>query len=132
MSDIPLQQDADPDDPRTALAWIAVGLPHANRTAPLIVDPGTLADWSEHWYRMGVRHHPELQEIKYFPPPASHNWAMGSAGQWGPVEEEFPPEVSAPDVSHLSLPEKQVLLQRLQEELGGDPAMTDFAGVVEE
>lgn len=131
LGNLPLQQDADETDPRSALAWIGVGLPSANKTAPLIVAPDTLGDWSEHWWAMGVRHHPELQKIHYVPPPADHNWIMGSAGHWGPINEPMPPEVTAPDTSHLTLQEKAILLKRLQDEIGTKTIPQDFAGVIQ-
>lgn len=131
MSDIPLQQNSDPENPETALAWLFVGLPTANRSAPMVASPDVLALWSERLYAAGARHHPELQTVKYFPPPANHNWVMGSAGHWGPVDEPMPPEVTAPDLSHLSAQEKAVIFERLQEEFAKDELPGNFAGVIE-
>lgn len=131
MSGLPLQHDADMADPREHIAWGLVALPHANKTAPLIVAPDVLADWSEQMYKAGFRHHPELQEIKYIPAPASHNWVMGSAGHWGPVDESIPPEVTAPDTSHLSMQEKAILLERLKEEMESESVPHNFAEVIE-
>lgn len=131
MGDIPLQQEAIPEDPERAFAWVFVGLPTANKTAPLMVGPDVMRQWSKRLWDAGFRHHPEHQTVKYFPPPASHNWIMGSAGHWDDISVPMPPEVTAPDLSHLSAQEKQIILERLQEEFAQDTPDSNFAGVIE-
>lgn len=127
---LPLQQDADSSHPRTAFAWAFVAMPIGSETAPLIVPVPSLEMMSEHFWKLGFRHHPELQQLKYSPPPANHNWIVGSAGHWVPMGEELPPEVTVPDISHLSTEEKSLLAEQLARDLakGSD---VNTAGVVE-
>ncbi|MBP0109502.1 hypothetical protein B0F75_24955, partial [Rhodococcus hoagii] len=50
----------DQSDPKTAFKWALVGLPWAGPQK--FTPPSDLADdWSEHLWRLGFRHHPELQ-----------------------------------------------------------------------
>lgn len=134
MNDIPLQADANMLDPAEHLTWALVALPGPGGDAPLVVPPAALANWSAHLYRCGFRHHPEHQEIKYVPPQLGGDWMQAPGGRWVPIDEELPPEVTAPDVSALSVEEKRVLFEALAAELeaGSAAPPEDRAIVVED
>lgn len=68
MSQIPKQENCNPEDPRDAFRWAFVALPFAGST-PLIVDPNVIPDWSQLLWDLGFRHHPELQTKRVIPPP---------------------------------------------------------------
>lgn len=126
MTSIPIQSGCDPAEPREHVAWALVGLAGPSAHAPLILPTGVIAAWSEHLWNAGFRHHPDLQTIKYVPPPAGTNWVAGAAGQWLPMDAPLSPEQSAPDISHLSDEEKLVLWERIKSDLGhGNSELTD-------
>ena len=131
MSGIPIQSGCNMDDPKEHAAWALVGLAGPQSHAPLIVPPAVIAAWSEHLYDAGFRHHPEHQAIKYVPPAPGSNWVQGAAGRWVPIDEELPPEVTAPDVSHLSDDEKRIIRDRINADLDGAtfPDNSDHAQV---
>lgn len=111
---LPLQSNCDPNDPEEHVLWATVGLPGPGKNAPLTVPPQTQREWSKHLYDCGFRHHPELQKIKYVPPPDEVSWIQGFAGMWVPIDTPLPPEVTAPDISGLSAGEEQVLWEKLE------------------
>ena len=59
---------------------------------------------------------------------------MGAAGRWVPIDEPLDAEQTAPDISHLTMAEKQVLLRRLETEIHPEtPEGTeDTARVIED
>lgn len=127
---IPLQADCDMTNPEEHLLWALVALPGVESQAPMIVPPPLLRAWSAHLYRCGFRFDQRLQEIKYVPPAGQTHWMAGSGGRWVGIDEPLPAEDTAPSIDHLSLAEKQVLLDRLTVELA-EPAtpVTDHAEV---
>lgn len=116
MGGVPLQQDADFNDPRKALAWALVALPFKGASVPLLVGPDALGDWSEALVKRGVFFDPDRQEEKFQPAGDNANWITGAAGEWVPVDKPLPPESTAPSIAHLTLDEKRVLFERLQAE----------------
>lgn len=126
MTGIPLQSNTNPADPEEHALWALVGLPGPGSHAPLILPGAIMRQWSAHLFKAGFRHHPELQEIKYVPPSGETNWISGNAGRWAPIDEELPPEITAPAVDHLSLDEKRILLEKLREEI--EPQVPPYPG----
>ena len=124
---IPVQSACDPDLPEEHVLWALVGLSGPAANAPLIVPPSVLRKWSEHLYRCGFRHDPDLQEIKYVPPQGPHDWITSAGGQWVDVAEDLPAELTAPDLAGLSMAEKRVLLDQLNAELNpvGEAPVTE-------
>lgn len=116
MSAIPLQQECNPNDPEEHALWALMGLPGLEEQAPMIMPPAVLRKWSKRLYDIGFRHHPEHQTIKYVPPHGAEHWLSGSGGVWVPIDADLPPEVTTPDISHLSMGEKRELVKRLQDE----------------
>lgn len=114
---IPLQPDCDMTMPEEHFLWALVALPGVESQAPMIVPPPLLRAWSAHLYRCGFRFDQRLQKIKYVPPAGQTHWMAGSGGRWVGIDEELPPEATAPSIEDLSLAEKQVLLDRLTAEL---------------
>lgn len=115
---LPLQNEVNPDNPREHAAWALVGLPGANTLAPLVLPVEIMEKWSEHLYKCGFRHHPELQEIVYVPPVNSPSWVSGAGGRWVRKGEELTEEELTPRVSELSDQEKRLLFNELKKELG--------------
>ncbi|MHC9531692.1 phage gene 29 protein family protein [Prescottella equi] len=98
QSRIPLQAMCDQSDPKTAFKWALVGLPWAGPQK--FTPPSDLADdWSEHLWRLGFRHHPELQELKLIPPPRGQQHPQNATMQWVGIDEPEPPPAVIPDVS---------------------------------
>ena len=120
MAGVPLQPTCDPNDPEEHALWALVGMAGPTSQAPLILPVEIMRQWSKHLYLAGFRHHPDEQQIKYVPPVQGDNWIIGSAGKWVDMDTPLPPEVTAPDTSHLTMEEKQVLMQRLNKELGNE------------
>lgn len=120
MAGIPLQATCNPDNPEEHLLWALVGMAGPTSQAPLILPVDIMRQWSKHLYAAGFRHHPEHQTIKYVPPITGNNWVIGAAGDWVDINQPLPPETTAPDTSHLTPDEKQVLLDRLTKEMGGN------------
>lgn len=114
---LPIQSSCNTEDPEEHALWALVALPGVGETAPMAVPEHITRKWSKRLWDCGFRFHPELQTIKYVPPGANTDWVSGVGGRWTDIHEELPAEVTAPDTSHLSLGEKQVLLQRLSAEL---------------
>lgn len=112
---IPLQSACNPDDPEEHFLWATVGLAGPTSHAPLILPVAVGRKWSNHLHDCGFRHHPELQKIKYLPPPAGTNWVVGSAGRWVDINTPLTAEQTAPDISHLSDAEQLALLAQLLE-----------------
>lgn len=131
MTSIPLQQDAADLPERDGYAWAFVSLPMQGTSATMVVQPSALTEWSRHIYDLGFRHFPELQTKKYSPGPSNENWFLGSSGSWVPMEEVLAPEVTAPDMSHLTLEEKRVIFERLSQEFEENPVSTDYAEVIQ-
>lgn len=78
---IPLQSNLDPDKPDEHALWALVNM-GANAGAPLILPEPVLRSWSEHLWRCGFRHQPELQEIDYHPPAEDASVLEAGAGRW--------------------------------------------------
>lgn len=116
MSNIPLQQDCDPNDPEEAFLWMFSGLPGMEAQAPMLVPPQWARQWSKRMWDAGARWHPEFQTIKYVPPSSQQHWLAGAGGKWVPIDQVLPPVVTAPATDHLSMEEKQVLAERFAAE----------------
>lgn len=131
MTNVPLTSDADPNNPRTALAHTMVGLPFQGKSMPIAVQPSQLYEWSEYMWERGARWHPELQKVKLASSVKDlDNWLLGSIAEWVPIDQELPAEVTAPDISHLTAEEKRVLLERLEEEFKTETVEHNYAEVV--
>lgn len=113
---IPLQQDCNMEDPEEHFLWMLVGLPGPDEQAPMMVPPAWLRRWSKRLYDAGARFHPEEQLVKYVPPADNPHWMNGGGGKWVPVDEDLPPEVTAPSIEHLSVGEKLALVEKLKSE----------------
>lgn len=116
MTDIPLQVDCDPDDPEEMALWALICLPGLESQAAMLMPPQTLQGWSRRLHELGFRHHPELQTLKYVPPQGGEHWLDSASGRWVPIDQALPPEVTAPDTSHLSDAELRVLGARLKDQ----------------
>ena len=114
MSEIPLQSNCNPDDPEEFALWAFVCLPGLESQAAMLLPPQTLRAWSRRFRDLGFRHHPEVQELKYVPPQGGEHWLDSASGRWVPIDQPLPPEVTAPDTSHLSDAELMVLGARLK------------------
>ena len=51
------------------------------------------------------------------PPRGPHDWITAAGGTWVDINQPLPPEVTAPDISHLSMAEKRALLNQLTDDL---------------
>lgn len=114
MSGIPLQQDCNPNDPEEHALWALVCLPGMENQAAMLLPPPTLKMWSKRLHQLGFRHNPDLQELKYVPPQGGEHWLDSAAGYWVPIDQPLPPEITAPDTSHLTDGELRVLGARLK------------------
>lgn len=116
------------DNPEEHFLWALINLPGPDGIAPMLVPPEALRKWSERLYVAGFRHNPDLQEIRFDPPPGDHNWLMGGAGQW--VDVNAPePEKPAVDLDSLSQQDKVALYEALKSNLPADEG--DVASVEE-
>ncbi len=131
---IPIQSSCDMTNPEEQALWALVALPGPGATAPLVLPVDVMRQWSQRLYDCGFRHHPEEQTVKYVPPGPDTDWVMGAAGRWVPIDEPLDAGQTAPDISHLTMAEKQVLLRRLETEIHPEtPEGTeDTARVIED
>lgn len=78
---IPTQDNCDMANPGQHLLWALVNI-GGSIGAPLLMPRKVMEQWSQHLYRCGFRHHPELQEIYYQPPGEDSSIWQGVAGSW--------------------------------------------------
>ncbi|MFI6168852.1 DUF2744 domain-containing protein [Nocardia sp. NPDC051052] len=111
---LPLQHECDPDDPATTFLWAFLALPGPAQ-GPMLVPVQILEQWSERLWRLGFRHHPDLQELEYQPPaPTGGHW-LASPGQWVPRGTAVAPEVGTPDISELTIAQRTQIIAQLRE-----------------
>ena len=58
------------------------------------------------------------------PPRGPHDWITAAGGKWVGINQPLPPEVTAPDISHLSMAEKRALLDQLTTDLTSPEPIT--------
>lgn len=118
---LPVQEHCDPEDPREHLLWAFLGLDKVG--APMLIPEDALRRLSEQMYAAGVRHHPELQTIRYLPPAGTTHlsWmSAAAAGEWVKVDDPrfTAQEVPATpvDTSEWSAAQKIAVAQKLKDE----------------
>lgn len=106
------QRKADMSDPQQFAAWALSSFPVRDDGTPLILPVVSLPLVSEHLYRCGFRHHPELQEIRQ---EVDERAGMLQAGiTWVPCsgdEEESVPQI---DLSNLTDAEADAVADALR------------------
>lgn len=107
------QDMCDPDNPEEMALWAFFFLPQVGG-APMISHPDYYRKWSQHFYDLGFRHHPELQTKKLNPPMRGPYHAYNNAAVWVGVDEPEPEPIVLPDVSKLTDQEKYVMVEQLR------------------
>ena len=113
---IPLQRDADMGDPRQHVLWALVGM----GDAPLLMPLPIMAEWSEHIFNAGFRHHPELQTVYYSPPGEDASFYSSMSGEWIKSESPGvpPDEVNDDEIDRLIAGLDERMKAVLREKLG--------------
>lgn len=94
------QSKADMDDPQQHVAWALTPVPISADGRPLVLPLTAIPYISEHLYKFGFRHHPELQTHKYAQAETSNFMAANT--RVIPVDEEESAPVPAVDLSQIS------------------------------
>lgn len=97
------QAKADMNDPREHAVWALSPVPIDENGTPLVLPLMALQFISEHLWRCGFRHHPELQEV--VASEGGHTAFMAGGVAWVPREEA---EETAPEVDLSALSEAEV------------------------
>lgn len=105
------QESCDPNDPRQHVLWGLMFLPNVGG-APTVTHPDILKDWSERLYKLGFRHHPELQELKFVEPKRGGQTNYNASGGWVPIDTPEQPKLVIPDISKLTPEENELMLQQ--------------------
>ncbi|AEK07304.1 hypothetical protein PBI_MYXUS_31 [Mycobacterium phage Myxus] len=128
MSQIPTQDQHDPEDPRQHVVWALRNLPMVAGVGA-ITHPAYLADWSEHLYRAGFRHVDSLraladengnihvsqlpqQEIKFQPAFRGQRHDLNNAARWVKHDEPDPEPVRIPNIRQLTDQENRAMLEQ--------------------
>lgn len=151
MSQIPTQEQHNPEDSRQHVVWALRNLPMVAGVGA-ITHPGYLADWSEHLWKAGFRHidwirgladedgniHvsqlPE-QLIKFQPAFRGQRHDMNNAARWVAVDEyEEPKPFRLPNVDQLTDQENRIMLKQYQDRgmIPAGPVGPPMAEVYEE
>lgn len=83
---IPVRRSCDAENPREHVLWALVAM-GGQIPAPLLFPRPVMEDFSEHLYRCGFRHHPELQTRHYQPPESTDSIWGAAGGVWVDDEE---------------------------------------------
>lgn len=83
-------ESCNQDDPKEAFQWALISLPFAGST-PLIVQPEVRPEWSQLFWDLGFRHHPDLQVKKIIPPVRGQLTSLNGSAMVVGMDEE-PPE----------------------------------------
>lgn len=111
---IPTRESCDPDDPRDAFTWAFVSLPFApNQT--FSPPPQISPEWSQHFWDLGFRHHPDLQVKKFVPPHRGPQHPLNATARWADLNEPDLDPVVIPDVSAYTPAEQSVIAAQLYE-----------------
>lgn len=111
MSRLPTIDNCDPEDPREAFQWAFVALPFAGST-PLMVDPNIRPEWSQLFWDLGFRHHPELQTKRVIPPHRGPQHALNPSVMVVDKDEPDPDPVVIQDPASLNAYEQDIQLER--------------------
>lgn len=94
----PTYESCQPGDgvepnPEQIFQWFLTALPFAGAT-PFIIQPELRGEWSQYFWDLGLRHHPELQTKRIVPPIRGQRNSMNAAVAVVGVDDPDPsPEV---------------------------------------
>lgn len=94
------QAKADMTDPQQHVAWALTPVPIDATGRPLVLPLTAIPYISEHLYRFGFRHHPELQTHKYAQEGATNFMAANT--HVVPMEDEASAPAPEVDLSQIS------------------------------
>lgn len=134
------QDTADPKDPKKALTWALVGLPHPNGGSNQVTHPAILEAWSEHLVKVGLLHVDQVraladadgnvhvsklpkQELKYQAAVRGPRTPYNPAARWVPVDQPEPPKFRVQDPRTMTQQEREAQLA-IYRELGMIPDPT--------
>lgn len=110
------QRKADMSDPKQHAAWALSSFPVMEDGTPMVLPVISLPLVSEHLWRCGFRHHPELQEIEQ---RIDSSAALTSAGvRWVPMEDDEVVPAPSVDLSNLSDAEAAAVQAALDRRMG--------------
>ncbi|WP_066901071.1 phage gene 29 protein family protein [Mycolicibacterium houstonense] len=122
------QDTADWRDPKKALAWALVGLPHPNGGSNQVTHPAIIEAWSEHLVRVGLLHVDQVraladadgnihvsklpkQELKYQPAVRGpRGTPYNPAARWVPMDTPEPPKFRIQDPRTMTQQEREAQL----------------------
>lgn len=119
MSRLPTQESCAPKggeepDPREVFQWAFVSLPFAGST-PLIVQDAVRPEWSQLFWDLGFRHHPELQTKKIRPPHRGQQHSLNGSVLVVDVDDPDPDPVVIQDPAALTAFEQEIQLERYRQ-----------------
>lgn len=133
MSRLPTQENCDQDNPKEAFQWAFGALPFAGST-PMMVDPNARPEWSQLFWDLGFRHHPELQTRRIAPPHRGPEHALNPGVMIVDKDAPNPDPVAIQHPSSLNQYEQDIQLEeyrhmgRIPEVVKEPPSAEVYAG----
>lgn len=97
------------DDPEEHFLFALSNIPGMG-ASPMIIPLQLGKVISAHLYKVGYRHHPELQEVKLLRPYRGDQTTLNPSAQWVPIDAEEPEPVVVPDITTLTVHEREAIL----------------------
>lgn len=104
--------EGEEPDPEKVFQWVFVALPFTSST-PLLIQPQVRPMWSELFWNLGFRHHPELQTVKIRHPRRGQLHALNGSTSVVPIDDPEPDPITIPDPLAYSPHEQAVMAERL-------------------
>lgn len=118
MDRLPTYENCQPleggvEDPARVFEWAFTSLPFKGST-PLMVHPEARGEWSQLFWDLGFRHHPELQTKKLRSPYRGQHHALNGSVQVVDIDEPDHPPVVIPDVDEYTPTEQELIAEQLR------------------
>ncbi|WP_280430042.1 phage gene 29 protein family protein [Nocardia brasiliensis] len=133
MQAFPTLASCDQGKPEEAFQWAFVALPFEGST-PFLIQPEARPEWSQLFWDLGFRHHPELQTRKVRPPIRGGAHTLNPSVSVVDVNDPDPEEFTAPNMADYTAHEQAIVAEQLRhlQNQGDRPGPDDTAAVVGE
>ena len=125
---IPLQEQADMNNPQEHFLWALRNMP-SFAGAGMVTHPGFLRQWSEHLWKCGFVHRDFLEKLadedgnihvsqlprqvlKFQPAIRGPRHGFNNASRWVSAESPDPEPINLPDIRQLTIQENEVMLEQ--------------------
>lgn len=111
---LPTLETCDQSNPKEAFQWAFVSLPFQGST-PLLVQPEVRPEWSQLFWDLGFRHHPELMTKKLRHPYRGQQHALNGGVKVVDIDDDGPDPVEIPDPAEFTAHEQQLMIERMRQ-----------------